>query len=160
EIVLPHRTVASFVPAGSEVARHRVRRSIPSSVSPDGTFSMRGIWRLFLRRGKLTAFPHAPGTVEGAGSVRPASSSSAKQEPRPVMKMFRGVFSGLPTPSVRDWRGGSERTSHGPDNLRDAIDDPNVLLVHVTPFDALMWDNGRTPTRVIDHGVTVCRRAS
>lgn len=27
------------------------------------------------------------------------------------------------------------------------------LLVHVTPFNALMWDSGRTPTRVIDHGV-------
>jgi glycosyltransferase involved in cell wall biosynthesis len=35
------------------------------------------------------------------------------------------------------------------------VDDPDVLLVHVTPFNALMWDSGRTPTRVIDHGVTV-----
>jgi hypothetical protein len=35
------------------------------------------------------------------------------------------------------------------------IDDPNVLLVHVTPFNELMWDNGRTPTRVIEHGVLV-----
>lgn len=33
------------------------------------------------------------------------------------------------------------------------VDDPNVLLVHVTPFNALMWDNGRTPVRVIEHGV-------
>lgn len=35
------------------------------------------------------------------------------------------------------------------------VDDPNVLLVHVTPFNALMWDNGRTPVRVIEHGVLV-----
>ncbi len=42
-----------------------------------------------------------------------------------------------------------------PTDTRHAIDDPNVLLVHVTPFNALMWDSGRTPTRVIDHGVTV-----
>jgi glycosyltransferase involved in cell wall biosynthesis len=28
-------------------------------------------------------------------------------------------------------------------------------LVHVTPFNALMWDSGRTPTRVIEHGVQV-----
>jgi glycosyltransferase involved in cell wall biosynthesis len=35
------------------------------------------------------------------------------------------------------------------------VDDPNVLLVHVTPFNALMWDNGRTPTRVIEHGVLI-----
>jgi hypothetical protein len=31
--------------------------------------------------------------------------------------------------------------------------DPEGLLVHVTPFNALMWDSGNTPTRVIDHGV-------
>ena len=42
-----------------------------------------------------------------------------------------------------------------PTDTRHAIDDPNVLLVHVTPFNALMWDSGRTPTRMIDHGVTV-----
>jgi glycosyltransferase involved in cell wall biosynthesis len=35
------------------------------------------------------------------------------------------------------------------------VDDPNVLLVHVTPFNALMWDSGRTPTRVIEHGVAI-----
>ena len=34
-------------------------------------------------------------------------------------------------------------------------DDPDGLLVHVTPFNALMWDRGRTPARVIDHGVFV-----
>jgi glycosyltransferase involved in cell wall biosynthesis len=27
--------------------------------------------------------------------------------------------------------------------------------VHVTPFNDLMWDNRRTPTRVIEHGVLV-----
>ena len=35
------------------------------------------------------------------------------------------------------------------------VDDPDVLLVHVTHFNDLMWDNGRTPTRVIEHGVVV-----
>jgi len=34
-------------------------------------------------------------------------------------------------------------------------DDPDGLLVHVTPFNALMWDGGRTPSRVIDHGAFV-----
>src|SRR5581483_3611457 len=29
------------------------------------------------------------------------------------------------------------------------------LLVHVTHFNALMWDSGRTPTRVIEHGVAI-----
>ncbi len=40
-----------------------------------------------------------------------------------------------------------------PTNTRHWFDDPEGVLVHVTPFNALMWDSGRTPTRVIDHGV-------
>src|SRR5262249_4160015 len=40
-----------------------------------------------------------------------------------------------------------------PTDPRHWVDDPDVLLVHVTPYNALMWDAGRTPTRVIDHGV-------
>ncbi|MBC7971561.1 MAG: glycosyltransferase family 4 protein [Verrucomicrobia bacterium] len=42
-----------------------------------------------------------------------------------------------------------------PTNTRHHVDDPNVLLVHVTPFNALMWDSGCTPTCVIEHGVVV-----
>ena len=41
-----------------------------------------------------------------------------------------------------------------PTDTRHPVDDPSMLLVHVTAFNALMWDNGRTPTRVIEHGVT------
>lgn len=33
------------------------------------------------------------------------------------------------------------------------VDDPGTLLVHVTPFNALMWNSRATPTRVIEHGV-------
>lgn len=40
-----------------------------------------------------------------------------------------------------------------PVDERHPVDDPDVLLVHCTHFNRLMWDNGRTPTRVIDHGV-------
>lgn len=35
------------------------------------------------------------------------------------------------------------------------VDDPNVLLVHVTHFNRLMWNSGRCPSRVIEHGVMV-----
>lgn len=42
-----------------------------------------------------------------------------------------------------------------PTDTRHIVDDQNVLLVHVTHFNDLMWDSGRTPTHVIDHGVTV-----
>ncbi len=42
-----------------------------------------------------------------------------------------------------------------PTDTRHWVDDPEILLVHVTPFNQLMWDSGRTPTRVIEHGVRV-----
>jgi hypothetical protein len=42
-----------------------------------------------------------------------------------------------------------------PTDTRHPVDDPNVLLVHVTAFNDLMWDSGRTPTLVIEHGVVV-----
>lgn len=35
------------------------------------------------------------------------------------------------------------------------VQEPNVMLVHVTPFNALMWDSGVTPHCVIEHGVLV-----
>jgi len=42
-----------------------------------------------------------------------------------------------------------------PTNSKHPIDDPNVLLVHVTHFNRLMWDNGQTPTVVIEHSVAI-----
>ncbi len=42
-----------------------------------------------------------------------------------------------------------------PTDTRHPVDDPDVLLVHVTAFNALMWESGRTPVRVIEHGVEV-----
>jgi glycosyltransferase involved in cell wall biosynthesis len=35
------------------------------------------------------------------------------------------------------------------------VDDPEVLVVHVTAFNQLMWDNGSVPTTVVDHRVAV-----
>jgi len=37
--------------------------------------------------------------------------------------------------------------------------EPNVLLVHCTPFNALMWDAGRSPVRVIEHGIQLLQPA-
>lgn len=42
-----------------------------------------------------------------------------------------------------------------PTDTRHPVDDPEVLVVHVTHFNDLMWDCGRSPTRVIEHGVIV-----
>jgi glycosyltransferase involved in cell wall biosynthesis len=40
------------------------------------------------------------------------------------------------------------------------MDDPTVLLVHVTAFNALMWNSGAVPTRVIEHGVQLLAGAT
>jgi hypothetical protein len=39
------------------------------------------------------------------------------------------------------------------DMRHPAADRPDLLLVHVTYFNALFWDAGSTPTRVIEHGI-------
>lgn len=35
------------------------------------------------------------------------------------------------------------------------VDDPAVMVVHVTDWNAAMWCSGRSPVRVIEHGVVV-----
>lgn len=42
-----------------------------------------------------------------------------------------------------------------PTDTAHFVDDPNMLLVHVTHFNRLMWNNNRTPTRVIEHAVMI-----
>jgi hypothetical protein len=43
---------------------------------------------------------------------------------------------------------------HPTDSLHP-VDNPDVLLVHVTKYNELMWDNQRTPTTVIEHSVAI-----
>lgn len=40
-----------------------------------------------------------------------------------------------------------------PTDTKHIVDDPSVVLVHVTDFNRLMWDSNRSQTTVIDHGV-------
>jgi len=40
-----------------------------------------------------------------------------------------------------------------PNALHPIADRSDILLVHVTHFNELMWDNGRAPTAVVEHGV-------
>jgi hypothetical protein len=40
-----------------------------------------------------------------------------------------------------------------PVETRHIVDDPDVPVVHCTHFNRLMWDCGRSPTRVVEHGV-------
>ncbi len=40
-------------------------------------------------------------------------------------------------------------------NTRHPFTDPHGLLVHVTRYNRLMWDNGETPTSTIEHSVAI-----
>jgi hypothetical protein len=40
-----------------------------------------------------------------------------------------------------------------PDTRHPMADRPDLTLVHVTAFNDLMWDSGRAPTIVIEHGI-------
>src|SRR5689334_7830102 len=42
-----------------------------------------------------------------------------------------------------------------PTNTPHPVNDGHTLVVHVTHFNALMWDNGAAPTVVVEHGVLV-----
>ncbi|HWC09927.1 MAG TPA: glycosyltransferase [Acidimicrobiales bacterium] len=68
---------------------------------------------------------------------------------------------------AREWLGGREpgrdvpaiylehSSPEGPINemRHPAADRPDLVVVHVTHFNALFWDTGATPTRVIEHGI-------
>lgn len=47
-----------------------------------------------------------------------------------------------------------------PTNTKHVVDDPGILLVHVTHFNDLMWDSQETPTKVIEHGVMTDKKVS
>ncbi|MEF7615751.1 glycosyltransferase [Aquincola sp. MAHUQ-54] len=40
-----------------------------------------------------------------------------------------------------------------PTDTRHPAADGGAHIVHVTPFNALMWDNGEAPVSIVDHGV-------
>ncbi len=42
-----------------------------------------------------------------------------------------------------------------PTDTKHIVNDSEVLLVHVTHFNNIMWDNNNTPSTVIEHGVTI-----
>lgn len=48
---------------------------------------------------------------------------------------------------------------HPTESRHVVADDPDVLLVHVTHFNRLMWDNGKAPTTVIEHSVMIAPSA-
>jgi glycosyltransferase involved in cell wall biosynthesis len=68
-----------------------------------------------------------------------------------LLREWTGWRAGIDVPAVyveHNTPGGPAATSEHP--LAGRTD---IRLVHVTAFNALMWDNGRAPTTVIEHGV-------
>ncbi|RBP65441.1 glycosyl transferase family 1 [Brevibacterium sanguinis] len=43
--------------------------------------------------------------------------------------------------------------AHVPDTVHPLADRTDIPLAHVTHFNAVMWDNGRAPVTVIEHGI-------
>lgn len=42
-----------------------------------------------------------------------------------------------------------------PNDALHPVQDEGALVVHVTPYNALMWDSGATPSTVVEHGALV-----
>jgi hypothetical protein len=73
----------------------------------------------------------------------------------PAQRALPRIYLEHDPPGLSASDGDDARRPQWPTDMRHPVDDPAVLLVHVTPFNDLMWDSGRTPTRVIEHGVAV-----
>jgi len=77
------------------------------------------------------------------------------QTPRNLLEDQREILS--PTQLSRAGRIYLEHNVPRPHavDTRHPVDDPRMLLVHVTHYNRLMWDNGNTPTVVIEHSVAI-----
>jgi glycosyltransferase involved in cell wall biosynthesis len=96
---------------------------------------------------------------ENAREVAPADLRAAEpdvvvlQRPHEIelLERWTGLRAGIDVPAVyveHNTPAGPAATTRHP--LADRADIP---VAHVTAFNALMWDCGRAPTTVVDHGV-------
>jgi glycosyltransferase involved in cell wall biosynthesis len=68
-----------------------------------------------------------------------------------LLRRWTGLVAGVDVPAVyveHNAPGGAAATTRHP-----LADQSLIPIVHVTAFNALMWDTGRAPTRVIEHGI-------
>lgn len=103
--------------------------------------------------------PHGRRRPEWGGNVRELTPDAARRTPIDIV-VYQNVRE---LEEARDWLGDrrvpaiyvEHNTPQGRINeLRHPLADrDDVTLVHVTHFNALMWDSGATPTRIIEHGV-------
>lgn len=137
------------------------------------TWHVHGAYLAYLARtGHEFIVPVKPGRPTGYGG-RPAGVDPAAVVEVPADEVASTRFDAILFQSARNWQVDQHEilspvqqrlprlyVEHDPPrehptDTRHVVDDPDVLLVHVTAFNALMWDAGRTPTRVIEHGVAV-----
>ncbi|MFH9468921.1 glycosyltransferase [Streptomyces clavifer] len=64
---------------------------------------------------------------------------------------WTGRRPGIDVPAVYVEHNSPDRTAVG--TRHPLADRDDIPLVHVTHFNRLMWDNGRAPTTVIEHGI-------
>jgi hypothetical protein len=88
---------------------------------------------------------------EGLAAERPDVVVLQRQEDADLLERWTGLRAGVDVPAVRV----EHDTPRGDvDGMRHPLaDQTRVPLVHVTHFNAVMWDNGRAPVRVVEHGV-------
>lgn len=117
--------------------------------------------------------PVKPGRPEGYGGRGPTFDLPASVQEVPVGRVpeldldliiyqtpnnyFKDQFDILSSKQRRLPRIYLEHNTPKPDAVRTRhpVDDPSMLLVHVTHYNRLMWDSGRTPTLVIEHSVAI-----
>ncbi|WP_171074778.1 glycosyltransferase [Nonomuraea basaltis] len=128
-----------------------------------------GSWTsAFIRGGHEYALPLVPGrgpdgrgradTFDWPDAAREVPWDRLRHEPVDVAVYQRPHEIGL----AREWLGRDvpgvyveHNTPAGdvPRTRHPLADRSDITLVHVTHFNELYWDNGRAPTRVIEHGV-------
>jgi glycosyltransferase involved in cell wall biosynthesis len=68
-----------------------------------------------------------------------------------LLERWAGLRAGVDVPAVYVEHNAPAGPAAGTRHLLAVRDD--ILLVHVTAFNALMWDNGVAPTTVVAHGI-------
>jgi len=117
--------------------------------------------------------PFLPGRTDGYGGRSGSFPWPANLHEVPAAEVARRPFDVILFQTRRNWLEDQHRILSPPQRAlpriflehdppldhptdqRHPVDDPSVLVVHVTHFNALAWDTGRSPVRVIEHGVLV-----
>lgn len=114
--------------------------------------------------------PVRPGLPEGYGGRPERCDWGANVRSIPAEEVARRRFDLVLYQSHRNWQVDREILSPAqrqgpqvylehdpprasPTDTRHPVDDPAVTIVHCTHFNALMWDCGESPIRVVEHAV-------